>query len=414
MTRRVWVAFLIALTIAASLKRFGLAQADLLKTRVEYSFGNRITFLAEIQASAPIETAMVFFQAHNDPHTSIGLATVEEITDGLYGLSYTHSLEDYHLRAFSRVDYHWEINHAQPDKQQFPQESFEYIDNRFEWNSLEEQPFKVHWYDETGDVRFAQSVIDAAQAGYQVADDLLPLTIPSKSLEIYVYPDSETMQAALRPTSENWVAGHADADLGVIVVSLPPGPDQKLLIEQRIPHELMHILLYQYTDPGYANLPTWLNEGLASQVELYPNSDYPFLLEDAVKREALIPMSQLCQTFPREASAALLSYAQAASFTKYLHSTYGTTGLVDLVKAYANGLDCERGAEQALGKSLTQLERAWRNDVLAEDTAMAALNNLLPWLFLLAAVLVAPFVMAMRRLKFRSKHRPAEQRTGQA
>jgi hypothetical protein len=409
---RIYTASLILLTFAFALARPAYAQPEVVKTWVEYEFGDQITFNARVKSKSPIETGIVFFQAHNDTHTSIGLGTVQKIGDDLYQLSYTHPLEDYRLRAFSRVDYHWEITQAEEEKQQLPEESFEYIDNRYTWNSVEETPFKVHWYEGTGDVRFALSVIDAAQGGYKAADDLLPVTIPNDLLEIYVYPDSESMKAVLQPNSENWVAGHADADLGVIVAILPPGPDQKLLVDQRIPHELMHILLYQYTEPGYANLPTWLNEGLASQVELYPNSDYPILLEDAVEREALIPMASLCQTFPREASNALLSYAQATSFTKYLYNTYGTTGLVNLVKAYANGLDCERGAEQALGKNLTQLERGWRNEVLAEDTAQAAFNNLLPWLILLGAVLAAPLTIAARRLRYRSGDRSAEQRSG--
>jgi hypothetical protein len=405
-----WMIILILLSLTFLQAHPALAQARVDKSWVEYEFGDQITFHTRLESPEPIETAVVFFQAHKDTHTSIGLGTVKKIGDHLYHLSYTHPLEDYRLRAFSRVDYHWEITPADGSKHQLPTESFDYIDNRYSWNSLEEKPFKVHWYDETGDLRFAQSVIDAAQAGYQAADDLLPVSVPNDTLEIYVYPDSESMKAVLQPTSENWVAGHADADLGVIVAILPPGPDQKLLVEQRIPHELMHVLLYQYTDPGYANLPTWLNEGLASQVELYPNSDYPILLDDAVKRKALIPMTGLCQTFPREASSALLSYAQAASFTKYLYNTYGSTGLVNLVKAYANGLDCERGAEQALGKNLTQLERGWRNEVLEEDTAQAAFNNLLPWLILLATVLAAPLAVAVRRLRFRSDRHPATEK----
>jgi Peptidase MA superfamily len=388
------------------------AQQEVVKSWVEYEFGEQITFNTEIKSSTPIKTAIIFFQAHSDTHTSVGLGRVENIEDDLYRLSYTHSLEDYRLRAFSRVDYHWEINTGGENIQQLAKNSFDYIDNRFRWNSLEEKPFKVYWYDETGDIEFAQSVIDAAQSGYNKADDLLPVTIPNNSLDIYVYPDSESLQAVLQHNSENWVAGHADADLGVIVVTLPPGPDQKLLIDQRIPHELMHILVYQYTDPGYTNLPTWLNEGLASLVELYPNSDYPILLEDAVKRETLIPMASLCETFPRDASSALLSYAQAASFTKYLQSTYGTTGLVDLVRAYANGLDCERGAQQALGRSLTQLERGWRSDVLAIDIVQAAVNNLLPWVILLMAVLAAPVVIIVRHLRFRPDPQPAEQHNG--
>jgi len=155
---------------------------------------------------------------------------------------------------------------------------------------------------------------------------LLLLPVPS-GLDIYIYADSRTLQSALSPNSESWVAGHAEPDLGVIVVALPPGPDQRLLIQQRIPHELMHVLLYQSTDPGYANLPIWLSEGLASLVELYPNSDYQVLLENAVEKDSLIPMAALCPSFPRQASSALLSYAQAASFTRFLHNSYGTNRL---------------------------------------------------------------------------------------
>lgn len=408
MYSRFRLALLILLPIVFLPRLLAHARQEALKTWVEYEFDEQITFYAEVRSASPIELATLFFQAHKDTHTSIGLATVEKTGDDVYLLSYTHSLDDYRLRAFTKVDYHWEVTTGDQNRQRLAQDSFDYIDNRYRWNSLEEKPFKVYWFDDAGDIRFAQSVIDAAQAGYNKATNLLPVTIPNNSLEIYVYPDSESMQAVLHASSENWVAGHADADLGVIVVTLPPGPDQKLLIEQRIPHELMHVLLYQYTDPGYANLPTWLNEGLASQVELYPNSDYPILLEDAVKREALIPIAALCRTFPRDASSALLSYAQAASFTKYLHSTYGATGLVSLVRAYANGLDCERGAQQALGRSLTQLERGWRNDVLAIDTAQAAFNNLLPWAILMAIILSAPLAVAIRRLRFGSGAPPIE------
>jgi Peptidase MA superfamily len=410
MHRRVLTALLVFLTTLPFHPQAVYAQQEVVRSWVDYEFGEQITFNTEIKSSEPIKTAIIFFQAHGDTHTSVGLGSVESINDGLYRLSYTHHLKDYHLRSFSQVDYRWEIATAEEEKQQLATNSFDYIDNRYRWNSLEEKPFKVYWFDETGDVEFAQAVIDAAQAGYYKADDLLPVTIPNNSLAIYVYPDSESMQEVLQQNSEDWVAGHADADLGVIVVTLPPGPDQKLLIDQRVPHELMHILLFQFTDPGYANLPTWLNEGLASQVELYPNSDYPILLEDAVKREALIPMVSLCQTFPRDASNALLSYAQAASFTKYLYNTYGTTGLVDLVKAYANGLDCQRGAQHALGLNLTQLERGWRSDVLAIDIVQSAINNLLPWLILLLAVLAVPAIIAVRHLRSRQNRRPAEQR----
>ena len=123
-------------------------------------------------------------------------------------------------------------------------------------------------------------------------------------------------------------------------------------------------------------------------------------------------MNSLCNTFPREAASALLSYAQSYSFTRYLRDAYGTTGLQSLITSYANGLDCEKGAQAALDKSLTQLEREWRRDALAENVALSALNNLLPWIVLLVAALAVQIGLLIYRLRARRFDQPANSRAG--
>jgi len=231
-----------------------------------------------------------------------------------------------------------------------------------------EGSFQVYWYE--GELEFGQQVLDTAQEGLIQIQNLLPLPVPDP-LKIYVYPDAREMQATLDTASAGWVAGHADPELGVIVVALPGGPDQFLLMEQRIPHELMHIALYQATDMGYANLPAWLSEGLAAQVELYPNPDYRVFLSNAIENDSLIPMSNLCQSFPREASNAMVAYAQSESFTRYLYNAYGTPGLDALVTNYANGLDCDHGAKAALGRDLFQLDFSSCRSLFLADAVVA-------------------------------------------
>jgi hypothetical protein len=105
----------------------------------------------------------------------------------------------------------------------------------------------------------------------------------------------------------------------------------------------------------------------------------------------------LCSSFPREVSSALLAYAQAASFTKYLQSAYGTSSIQALLEAYANGMSCDRGAQAALGSSLNQLDRQWQRDALAENIALDALGKLTPWLLILASVLAVPLILTLRR-----------------
>jgi len=398
----------ISLLITGNINR-ALAQSPDTNARVDYTFGDQITFHATVQPGAPISQATIFFQGANDPHTNVGQASVTPLGNGYYELVYTHPLAKYSLRAFSRIDYRFEA--PLPDGKNFISNTYNFIysDNRFDWKKLETDKITVHWYQ--GDLSFAQNVLDVSKSGLDQARSLLkqPELGP---VDIYVYADGQAMDAALHPSTGNWVAGHADPDLGVIVAALPDGPEQRMLMEQRIPHELMHILLYQLTGYGYKNLPTWLNEGLASLAELYPNPDYRILLDTAIQKKSILPINSLCNTFPRDASNALLSYAEAASFTKYLRNTYGILGLNNLVIAYATGLDCEHGAKDALGVGLTQLEHDWRRDVLAENLTAAALENLLPWLVLLAVVLAVPILLMIRRDRPKAAGDSADQKSG--
>ena len=360
----------------------------------ETKFGETITFHARLIAQEPIEEVVILISAEGDNYTETGVATLS--ADGQ--TSYEYQLGKHPLRAFSQINYRYRVKLAGGEEFTTTFLKYYYEDNRFPWQTLEEKPFRVHWY--SGDIALAQNVLDVARAGLERVQSLVTVSqTEQQPVEIYIYAKAKDMQATLSPSGQNWVAGHADPDLGVMVVALPNGPDQRLLMEQRIPHELMHIMLYRLTGSGYSHLPAWLNEGLASTAELYPNPDYQVLLDSAYQENGLLPISSLCDAFPRDASNALLAYSQASSFTRFLHSVYGTSGMDDLVKSYANGLDCRRGAEASLGNNLTRLERQWRQATFSENASLTALNNLLPWLILLLAALGGPLAATFIRLR---------------
>lgn len=368
------------------------AQEASLDSYVEYTFGEHVTFYAQLRTDALPVSGAIFFHSVNYPHTTVGEVQISPQQDGSYQLRYTHLLKDSALRAFGRVEYRFEIRLANGEVIKSPAYEFFYADNRQPWQILEEAPFRVSWYE--GDLAFAQSVLDAAQEGLERARTFLPFGDPS-TLDIYVYADPHRLQEALSPASPGWTAGHADPDLGVILVALPASAEQGLLIRQRISHELMHILLYQYTGEGYRNLPIWLNEGLASAAELYPNPDYRLLLEASAQSQTLLPMTSLCQAFPRNVGSALLAYAQSVSFVNFLYGKFGSTGLQALVRAYANGVECQRGPELALDASFAQLEKQWLQQIQANRNTSIRWEELAPWLLVLLAALLAPFSLLL-------------------
>jgi hypothetical protein len=171
-------------------------------------------------------------------------------------------------------------------------------------------------------------------------------------------------------------------------------------METLIPHELAHIILYEQSGDGYDNLPAWLREGLASLAELYPDPDYVGALQEASGNDTLIAVEELCDGFPLDASNAYLAYAESHSFVRFLRDSYGTSGLLSLISAYSDGLDCEQGPVRALGSSLGALDTRWRESVLGQSAAGLFARGMLPYLLLLGVFILMPFLgMLQRRLR---------------
>jgi hypothetical protein len=382
-----FIYFLIAFLPGSRVSAQGVVDAS-----VEYVFGEQVVFTGVIDSDLPVKQVLISFRTRNETDTVVDRVEVSPGGD----LIYIYSIESRPLRAFTTIDYWFNITLEDGTQFSSPAFSFKYEDNRFKWQHLVDAPFDVYWFD--GDLSFAQALVDVAREGLIRAQGILPLQAPAQ-ISIYVYKNADQIP---QTPGIDWVAGHAYPDLGLIVVSISDGPERRLEMERQVPHELMHVLLYHTTGQGYENLPTWLNEGLATMAQLYPTPEYQVLLENAIKTNSLMPISSLCQGFPSHTSSAYLSYAEATYFTRYIYRQYGSSGLASLVENYTNGLDCERGVEVALGVSLSRLEDQWLKDSLgtASSSVLDSGDQSFPWFFLLFVVLAIPLLTTVARLLF--------------
>jgi hypothetical protein len=352
-----------------------------------YQYGEHVLFQAQIQPVEKVKHVFLFIQ-------SSGQSTrIEPITlDENGGAILEYDARQFPLRPFARIQYWYRII-LQDDSEITSQKySFDYIDNRFDWKTLENDRFRVNWY--TGDLEFGQEILDVSEISLQAAHQLLPIET-SFPIQVFVYASAGDLQEALQLSDQSWVAGHASTDLGVILLSIPNGIQQRVELERQLPHEMVHLMQYELVKDRYQAIPIWLLEGMASLAELYPNPEYERVLQKGIDNKSLLSMEALCTAFPREASGAFLSYAQSASFVRFIHQNYGTSGLTNLMLQYQDGLGCSEGVQAALGSSLQQLENRWHMEALKINVQMLALQNLAPYIVILLLVTVPPAAAAL-------------------
>jgi hypothetical protein len=180
----------------------------------------------------------------------------------------------------------------------------------------------------------------------------------------------------------------------VVLVAVPAGQGALAQMKRDIPHELTHLLVYQATGAGYARVPRWLDEGLASANEELAQPAYQLALEAALSSGQLVPLETLCAPFSADAGAAQLSYAQSQSIVQYIRNNY-PEGIHKLLGAYARGATCGGGVEQALGSTLSAFDRNWRATLGPRNVLQTVASSVGVWVLLALIVSLAllPFAL---------------------
>lgn len=362
---------------------------------VAVDFGKTITFQAKVKAPIGIKQISLLFRSVTEEVTRV--ETVQLAEDGSVSFTYDASLNVF--PPFGSIVFWFQATLVDDKTYTSEPVTFSYNDNRFPWRNVTKANVTVHWY--AGDDAFGAAALDAAGAGLLAINDFISISL-TQPINIYIYSNAPDLQNTLLLGGEDWVGGHANPELGTVLVAVAPGSNQSIDLETKIPHELAHVMLYRSLGQPYVNQPAWLLEGVASMVE-YPNPDYKHALDVASKNDSLLAFDDLCASFPSDAGSAFLAYAQSQSFVTYIRETYGISGLARLTKSYSEGFNCELGATNALGTPLSQLDARWRESVLGQNITGVAMRNLSPFVLLMALVLVVPVWGAIDMLRQRRK-----------
>jgi hypothetical protein len=367
---------------------YGQAEIPLTsESGADYRYGQIMRFRLSAESEVPVKKITLFVRAPELPNT---LTTEVAVDSGKeVQIEQTLDLTQYHLAPFTTVTYWWLVEDEEGNAYTLSEDQIDYVDDQYAWEQLEKDGVQVFW---TGDdANVGQAAMDAIVDALPDQQSYIPFE-PPDPLRVYVYPSADDLRAALRLTGRDWVGGHAHPELGVILVSATNPKTAEIELEKTIPHELSHMLLYEATGANYGSIPIWFDEGLATLFEEATNGDYETILDEAVRTSNTIPFAELCQAFPEESDKALLAYAQSSSFIRYIQAEYGNFAILQMIRALADGANCQSVTTRAIDRSLEDLNQEWLDDLSPQTFPERLWQQGGIWL---VAVLVGFFLMSL-------------------
>lgn len=356
---RLAVLALLACALVCSLTLPGAARADeairVVRDTYQVQFAQGITFRIELAAQKVIQRVTLYYRQVGE-----GLTVKVPLTvmPGQSAFEHTWALEAGELPVGAHLEYYWRVADEAGDELRTAPIRFAYDDDRFTWKPLVQGTITLSWYG--SDEPHAQRLLGYAVESLTRLQEEMGVTV-DQPIRIYVYDSKSDMSLALPRKSDAY--DDRVLTLGVVV------DEGTLLIlgshsdvEQTIAHELAHVVVGLATDNPYAELPRWLDEGLAMISEGELPADNRRELETAIRRDALISVRSL-SGYTGDPEEVDLFYGEVYSLVDFLLKTYGKEKMAQLLSAVREGLYQEEALQQVYGFGLDELDRLWRQSL---------------------------------------------------
>ena len=255
----------------------------------------------------------------------------------------------------SQVTWSWEIKSKSGEVGTTPEQTLNIEDTSHTWKRVQREGFLLKWY--AGDASFGNQMAEIVEDSLVRLKDHIGV-VPGMPVKVMIYATQEELMPAALHAPE-WIGGVAFPEYGVVLMVIPPG--ELNWAKEIIPHELTHIVVDQriVNCVGY-QLPTWLNEGLATYMEGKARSEDLRVLDQALKKDELEPLLDLVDGFSSDGFKAGMAYIQSRQVVAFLLETFETRrmdALLDLVQA---GVPFETALIETYGYDTATLDNAWK------------------------------------------------------
>ncbi len=347
-----------AILLLASLSRATLAQEGITVISNTYDslFAEEILYRLEARSESEIEKIVLLYRIGGEEVTNRGYPDFNPAKEVV--AEYVMDVQRGEIAPFSEIDYFWRIEDAAGNRLDTQPVSFVYEDDRFQWESLTQGKVALYWYD--ADRAFAQGLLDIALESLDRLEEEVGVEL-EEPVRLVVYQSKADMMGALVPRGEVFEAE-------VITLGTVVSRDTVLLhgthrgVEKTIGHELSHVVVHLATENPYADIPAWLDEGLA----MYNEGELPAAnreaLERAIRTNRLISVRSLTAPTgkPEEIN---LFYGEVYSVVEFLLKTYGKGKMAELLAVFKEGAAYDDALMKVYGFDQDGLDVQWRESL---------------------------------------------------
>jgi hypothetical protein len=262
------------------------------------------------------------------------------------------------------------------------------------WRSLARGSVTVFFHED--DRAAAERVLDVAgPAAARLRSAVGAATQPS--FRMFVAATNEEFDR-LGGGVPDWGVGWADASRGLVALRSPRLVEYPLRMETVVVHEVAHLVVGSALEGTEA--PRWFHEGVAMGLAGEWDGGEAALGAAAVTG-TLIPLSSIERSFPEDARAAALAYAESFRAVRFLTRRSGLVGEADLVGAVARAADFRSAVRTLTGESVSQFDVDFRAHLRRTFGWTAALRGAGALMLVGAAALGAATLRRKRRARRR-------------
>lgn len=184
--------------------------------------------------------------------------------------------------------------------------------------TLQKEGIKINFHIKNRNLDI-ENVFRAVKRAEKVIKNKLDHDLENLCVDIHSSIEEMRQEGISKSRYASWIAGICDGDIRIISEQGDKEPEALYII---LTHEIIHLAI---SEIGLGKCPYWLDEGVAVYLSQELNDQYLAILQEALRKDKILPLEILEKPVPVDAAEPLrqLAYSQSFSVVEYFIETRG-------------------------------------------------------------------------------------------